>query len=97
VGAVAGIVFWGLYTPDPSFNSSATVRPVVGSLLAAIPVSLGPEDADGGDGERREGRWRVRRGGSFEREIAHLAFDDAGIVAGSARRERLSRDLGQHA
>src|SRR6266536_5225022 len=36
VGAVAGIVFWGLYTPDPSFNSSATVRPVVGSLLAGL-------------------------------------------------------------
>jgi len=36
VGAVAGIVFWGLYTPDPSFTSPATVRPVVGSLLAGL-------------------------------------------------------------
>jgi hypothetical protein len=36
VGAVAGLVFWGLYTPDPRFDSVASVRPVVGSLLAGL-------------------------------------------------------------
>lgn len=36
VGAVAGIVFWGLYTPDPRFDSPASVRPVVAALLAGL-------------------------------------------------------------
>ena len=36
VGAVAGIAFWGLYTPDPSFTNPAAVRPVIGSLLAGL-------------------------------------------------------------
>ena len=36
VGAVAGLVFWGLYTPDPRFDTVASVRPVVGALLAGL-------------------------------------------------------------
>jgi hypothetical protein len=40
VGAVAGMVFWALYTPDPSFSSPATVGPVLGSIVAGLVVGL---------------------------------------------------------
>ena len=40
VGAIAGIVFWALYTPDPSFSSPAAIGPVLGSLVAGLVVGL---------------------------------------------------------
>jgi hypothetical protein len=64
--------------------------------LGAIPISLGPEDADRCHGDRRQGRGRARWWRALEREITHLALDGAGVVACAAGRESLGTDLGQH-
>ena len=74
------------------------IRPTVLSYsagLGPIPLSLGPEDADRRHGNERESRGRAWRRRALEREIAHLAFDGAGIVARAAGRESLGADLGQ--
>ena len=63
--------------------------------LAAIPVSLGPEDTDGrgSGGGNRGGRGRSWR--ALEAEVAHFALDDAGVVTGTPGWETLGSDFGQ--
>jgi len=67
------------------------------SWLGAIPVSLGPEDADGCHGDGRQRRGEAGGGRALAWEVAHLALDGPGVVARAAGREPLGSDLGQHA
>jgi hypothetical protein len=72
-------------------------RALEGAELGPIPVSLGPEDADGRCGDGRQGWGRAGRRWALEREAAHLALDGAWVVARATGRESLGADLGQHA
>ena len=65
--------------------------------LGSIPVSLGPDDADGRGSSGGERGVRGRSGRAFEAKVAHFALDDTGIVPGTARREPLGADFGQQA
>src|SRR5829696_4783423 len=63
-------------------------------LLVAIPISLGPEDADGRRGDGRQGGGSAGRRRALEGEVAHLALDGAGVVARAPGREALGADFG---
>ena len=89
----------GLFPVVRSLLAPAALAKMIGAAygLDAIPISLGPEDADGC---RRDG-WQLRgatgRGRSLEGEVAHLALDGARVVTRASAREALGADLGQQA
>ena len=65
------------------------------AALAPIPISLGPEDPDGGHGEGRQGRGGSGRRRALEGEVAHLALDGTRVVAGTSGRKALGSEFGQ--